>query len=871
MLSSSMNGSSNKLQQKTKSKIRPPKKLQSANVINPNDSWKLLKTAINDIQNKNASKWSFEQLYRLAYNMVLSKNGEFLYNNVKNEIEKHLNEKDYIDLKNLILSKYSKTIDSNINDTLKSFNQNGQFISKYDAADILRNLKKIWDDHLLSIWLISEVVMYMDRTFTADNKLPLTYDIGLALFQKNILMGPLNGLNSTYNNNNNNTPITIGTKITEIFLNYFNLNRDGELIDKYLIRSTITIFESLIDMNNVNYYNKYFVPELLINSHRYYNLKVDELQKLQSGSKFVNQIIQIIKDEDSRFKEFFPDSTIELLKNVMYKDLVLSNIQEILNLENDGLQKWIDTDNYDILSKIYILNGKIDPDKTILKNSLRSLVLKNGKELKAVSKPESKDEDIDLIDDSKKKKIKKPNSRELATQFAINYIKNFLILKSKYDQIIINSFQDDIEIYREVESTFSIFLNENNRIQEYLSLFIDDNIKKSLKNKTSDEVEKVFNDAILIFKFIKDKDIFEKYYKNHLAKRLLNQKFISINLELLFINKLKLEAGSTFTAKFEGMFRDIKISNDISKNFKSFSDSSSLTSDLSKLNNGKKFDIEFSILTNSFWPMSANKAMEDVHYVPILDITKSSFEKYYYNKYTGRNLIWAPNMCTMDLKMNYSNKTYEVNMPTLAGFIILTCFNDDEMENGDKALTFKEIYQMTKIPIPELVRHLQSISVSPKTRLLKKLPMSRDIGMEDRFSLNLDFKSSHIKIKVLPISLNSSNSKLLTNNKDIDSNDKFDSTSTTSRVETEEEHTITLASIQKSRELEVDAAIVRLLKANKSMKFENLIIEVVRLLDDVSKRFRPQPSLIKKRVEDLIEKEYLRRDQNDRELFWYIA
>lgn len=45
--------------------------------------WETIKDAIYKIQNKQASSLSYEELYRTAYNLVLHKHGEMLYNNVK--------------------------------------------------------------------------------------------------------------------------------------------------------------------------------------------------------------------------------------------------------------------------------------------------------------------------------------------------------------------------------------------------------------------------------------------------------------------------------------------------------------------------------------------------------------------------------------------------------------------------------------------------------------------------------------------------------------------------------------------------------------------------------------------------------------------
>lgn len=58
------------------------------------------------------------------------------------------------------------------------------------------------------------------------------------------------------------------------------------------------------------------------------------------------------------------------------------------------------------------------------------------------------------------------------------------------------------------------------------------------------------------------------------------------------------------------------------------------------------------------------------------------------------------------------------------------------------------------------------------------------------------------------------------------------------------------------------------MKARKTMEHNNLIAEVTKQL---SARFVPNPIIIKKRIESLIEREYLERSKNDRKVYNYLA
>lgn len=82
-----------------------------------------------------------------------------------------------------------------------------------------------------------------------------------------------------------------------------------------------------------------------------------------------------------------------------------------------------------------------------------------------------------------------------------------------------------------------------------------------------------------------------------------------------------------------------------------------------------------------------------------------------------------------------------------------------------------------------------------------------------------------------------------------------------SRGETEPERRETRSKVDEDRKHEIEAAIVRVMKARKRMQHNSLVAEVTQQL---KARFLPHPMVIKKRIEGLIEREYLARTPEDR-------
>lgn len=65
---------------------------------------------------------------------------------------------------------------------------------------------------------------------------------------------------------------------------------------------------------------------------------------------------------------------------------------------------------------------------------------------------------------------------------------------------------------------------------------------------TEQEIETVLDKTMVLFRYLLEKDVFERYYKSHLAKRLLLNKSVSDDSEKNMITKLKV-------CKFDSQFR----------------------------------------------------------------------------------------------------------------------------------------------------------------------------------------------------------------------------------------------------------------------------------------------------------------------------
>ncbi|KAG7663215.1 uncharacterized protein J8A68_003297 [[Candida] subhashii] len=861
-----------------RSKIRPPRKsLVSSTIDNSNNnnndpsldfekSWLVLANAINQIQNKNVSNLSYEQLYRKAYVLVIRKYGAKLYDNVGSVITQHL----------LNRRQYLVSISTGNEEFMKAIIQE-------------------WNEHLQAMKFISDVLMYLNRVYVKEQKKLLIYDLGIQLFKDNIIR---------YNGDE------VGHRLVHIVIDEITKSRNKIAITSNMyITKVINMLELLVESTNSeiqygeNYYQTVFEPLFLSSSHDFFTNLSQHLIGYSSGSKYLYEANQFIKDEENRIKFYLPSSTypklIELMNNILIKDKIDGII--LLPYEQQGLEYWLrpimtnifedknDTYNYTDFALLYNLIGRIDEDYQLLRARLKEGIINQGKTI-----PEFVKASIESSGSGGGSATYKKSSSTSSTAFATKWIETIIKYRQQMSLILAHSFDHSPIIEQAITFGMREFINgaPNKRgtgpIQvnapEMLSIYMDSVIKQLGKGSASkevalqsgDQIEDFINKSIQFLRFIKDKDAFEANYANHFAKRFLNSKGPSqtitkgINIEELVLSKLSEELGTSSLDKIIKMNKDIKSSKDITNDWKRY---------ITKQDKPELIELELKICNVTDWPKSMTKDYkwfsktenEDTPFIwpRQLRNTIREFEEFWCSgkKNDNKSLFWTPKFGSMDLRISYPSRTYEINMSTYAGIIMLLFAPQSTNLDGsmvsafeeNKQLTYLEIAERTGIPELELKRHLQSIAVAPKSRLLIKSPMSKDVNESDVFRLNEKFKSPSIKVKVLTVSASSSAATTT------------GTTATkTSKAKTErqEESEEVQGNILEGRKIQVNAAIVRIMKSRHTVKHHELVEELHKQL---SNRFQPSMILIKQRIEDLISKEYLKRDEEDRNIYHYVA
>lgn len=116
--------------------------------------WSKLSDALREIHTKNASKLSFETLYRTAYKLVLKKKGEGLYLKVKEFEERWLVDE--------VRPRMLSAISPNLFLGGEAFGSTDHE-KKAAGEKIMRNLKQAWEEHNICMNMTTDILMYMVR------------------------------------------------------------------------------------------------------------------------------------------------------------------------------------------------------------------------------------------------------------------------------------------------------------------------------------------------------------------------------------------------------------------------------------------------------------------------------------------------------------------------------------------------------------------------------------------------------------------------------------------------------------------------------------------------------------------------------------
>ncbi|GJN80940.1 hypothetical protein PLIIFM63780_004470 [Purpureocillium lilacinum] len=593
----------------------------------------------------------------------------------------------------------------------------------------------------------------------------------------------------------------VSAKVMDAVLKLVEKQRNGETIEHSQIKQVVDSFVSLgLDeadpsKSTLDVYRYHFERPFLAATKEFYQAESKQFVAENSVVEYMKKAETRLAEEEERVSMYLHQDIAVPLKKCCNMALIADHS----TLLREEFQVLLDSDREEDMARMYNLLSRIPDGLEPLRTKFETHVRKAG--LAAVQKVQSSE------GDKLEPKV---------------YVDALLEVHNQYQLLVKKAFNDEAEFTRSLDNACREFVNRNevcksasSKSPELLAKYTDVLLRKSSTSIEEADLERTLSQIMIVFRYIEDKDVFQKFYSRMLARRLVHSNSSSDDAETSMISKLKEACGFEYTNKLQRMFQDMQISKDLNKEFGEH---------LASVGSVSGVDSTFSILGTGFWPLTP----PSTHFHPPAEISTEieRFARFYKHKHDGRKLTWLWHLCKGEIRTGYckSSKTPFTFQVSIYQMAILLLFNEKD------SYTYEDMLSATQLSNEVLD---QALAVILKAKVLLMSGGSGDKpGPGKAFSLNYDFKNKKIRVN-----LNLGGVK-----------------------ETKQEEAETNKTIEEDRKLVLQSAIVRIMKARKKMKHTQLVSETI---NQIRSRFVPKVGDIKKCIEILLDKEYLERLEDD--------
>ncbi|EDW14303.1 cullin-5 [Drosophila mojavensis] len=624
----------------------------------------------------------------------------------------------------------------------------------------------------------------------------------------------------------------IKDRLQESAMKIVHAERNGDAYDAQLV---VGVRESYVNLSSnaedkLEIYREYFEKAYLKATADFYRLKSAEQQQENGVLAYMKYADAKLREEEVRAKRYLEPSSFNILTCRLVKVLIVDHLNSII-AECPALIRDYETERLNLMFRLL--------DRVIDGEGVEAMMGDLQRHIKSAGLADMQ------------------SASEIITQDSEKYVERLLELFNRFSDLVRNAFNDDPRFLTARDIAFKMVVNDTSvfkmelptsianrgvkytapesKCPELLANYCDMLLRRTPLSKrlTSEQIDARLRDVLLVLKYVNNKDVFMRYHKVHLTRRLILGTSADSEKEEDIVEWLR-EVGmpADYVNRLARMFQDIKVSEDLNTQFR---------------NSISRHDaINIKILNAGAWArcserVSVSLPIELEDYIP-------DVEEFYKKKHSGRKLQWYHHMSNGTITFVNNFGRYDLDVTTFQ-MAVLFAWNQRQHDK----ISYENLRLATELPDPELRRTLWSLVAFPKIKkqilLMEPIAISspKDFAENTMFYINQEFAIVKNGKSQRRGKLNLIGRLQLS----------------TERSQQEDNQSIVQLRILRTQE-----AIIKIMKVRKRMNNAALQAELIDILKNM---FLPSKKMIKEQLEWLIEHKYMRRDDDDINMFIYVA
>uniref|UniRef100_A0A915DZP9 Cullin N-terminal domain-containing protein n=1 Tax=Ditylenchus dipsaci TaxID=166011 RepID=A0A915DZP9_9BILA len=335
----------------------------------------------------------------------------------------------------LLLDAYQKLTKQHLTETVVP-----ELLRCVDASgNFLEILCRFWNEYSTMLGMIRDILMYLDRVYIQPGMLSV-YQSALSMFRTEV-----------------SCVHVVNEQIQLTLLSMISSERHGQSIQWGIIKSIVKMLMAL-GIESRAYYEDNFERFFLKETEDHYRLAAERFIAEKSSIEYVEKVHKCIAYEFDRCQRYLDSSTEAKVNSLLIIILASeSKVTAVLEKKDSGFEFMLNNNRINDLVSLFefVKHSKRGPQKLV--DILGNHVCTKGKQI--MSAIESK--------------VSNP----------VDSIEEIANLHEQFDEYLVNAFKNDQACRKAIQSAIEEFFNLSSRSPEYLSLYIDDKLKKGPKKQ----------------------------------------------------------------------------------------------------------------------------------------------------------------------------------------------------------------------------------------------------------------------------------------------------------------------------------------------------------------------------------------------------